>query len=255
MTPLNVLIVDDEPLARQRLRGMLQHVPVHILGECSSGPEAIEAIRAKRPDVVFLDVQMPGCNGLEVASKFEPKERPCVIFVTAHESFAVEAFEVDAVDYLLKPFDLARVQEALTRAENHLRARAADAATPAPSFPVGGSPSDRRPDRITVKADGRIVFLKPDEIMWAEAADNYVVVHLRSGERLMFRDTLSALEERLGSASFTRVNRSAIVNLHRVRELQPTLHGDYSVVLEDGTKLPLSRSLRSSIDHFMTGGG
>jgi two-component system, LytTR family, response regulator len=122
---------------------------------------------------------------------------------------------------------------------------------------LAGTPpaADRRPDRVTVKADGRVVFLKPDELVWVEAADNYIVIHLASGERLVVRETLSSLEERIGTASFARVNRSAIVNLHQVRELQPTLHGDYSVVLRDGTKVPLSRSLRGSIDRFMSGDG
>jgi len=254
VSTLRTLIVDDEPLARDRLRGMLRReATIEIIGECGNGPDAIEAIRRDRPDLVFLDVQMPGCDGLKVVSSLEPKDRPAVVFVTAHESFAVDAFAVDAVDYLLKPFDLERLQAAIRRAHEHHRAAHPGAAGEAPP-PAPPAVATRRPDRVTVKADGRVVFLKPEEIVWVEAADNYIVLHLAGGERLVVRETLSSLEERIGTASFARVNRSAIVNLHQVRELQPTLHGDYTVVLRDGTKVPLSRSLRGSIDRFMSGG-
>lgn len=257
MSSLRTLIVDDEPLARDRLRGMLrQDATLEIIGECGNGPDAIEAIRRDRPDLVFLDVQMPGCDGLKVVASLDAKARPAVVFVTAHESFAVDAFAVDAVDYLLKPFDLERLQAAIRRAREHVRAARVGALGAQLESLLTGKPAatDRRPDRITVKADGRVVFLKPEELVWVEAADNYIVMHLASGERLVVRETLSSLEERIGTASFARVNRSAVVNLHQVRELQPTLHGDYSVILRDGTKVPLSRSLRGSIDRFMSGG-
>ena len=254
---LRTLIVDDEPLARDRLRGMLgREAAIVLIGECSSGPDAIETIRRDKPDLVFLDVQMPGCDGLQVVAGLDIKERPAVVFVTAHESFAIDAFAVDAVDYLLKPYDFERLQAAVRRAQEHIRAaRVGALGAQIESLLTAKAPvSDRRPDRITVKADGRVVFLKPEELVWAEAADNYIVIHLSSGERLVVRETLSSLEERIGTASFARVNRSAIVNLHSVRELQPTMHGDYTVVLRDGTKVPLSRSLRGSIDRFMSGG-
>ena len=255
MTPLRTLIVDDEPLARDRLRAMLAKVPdLALLGECASGPDAIAAIRRERPDLVFLDVQMPGCDGLQVVAELEPKERPVVIFVTAHDQFAVDAFAVQAVDYLLKPFDLERLQTAVQRATEHVRARrAGELGARLESLLAHGPTVEKKPERLTVRADGRVVFLKPEEIVWVEAADNYVVLHLASHERLMVRETLSAVEERLGAASFARVNRSAIVNLHEVKELQPTAHGDYSVVLRDGTKVPLSRSLRGRLDQFMAG--
>jgi len=257
VSSLRTLIVDDEPLARDRLRGMLrQDAAIELIGECGDGPTAIETIRRERPDVVFLDVQMPGCDGLKVVASLEPKERPAVVFVTAHDSFAVDAFAVDAVDYLLKPFDLERLQAAIHRAREHIRAHRVGALGAQIESLITGAPvvAPRRPDRVTVKADGRVVFLRPAEIVWIEAADNYVVIHQASGDRLVVRETLSSIEERVGSASFARVNRSALVNLHEVRELQPTLHGDYTVVLRDGTKVPLSRSLRGSIDRFMSGG-
>jgi two-component system LytT family response regulator len=237
---LRTLIVDDEPLARDRLRGFLKAEPtVEVIGECSSGTEAVAMIRAAAPDLVFLDMQMPGCDGLQVVAQLPEERKPAIIFATAHERFAVDAFDVAAVDYLLKPFDRDRFQQALRRAQDHLvRTRGGEAAAPA-----------AKPDRITVKADGRLVFLKPEEIVRVEAADNYVMLHLTSG-RLMLRETMSAIETRLGTLNFARVNRSAIVHLDQIREIQPAQHGDYTVVLRDGTKLPLSRSLRGQLDRF-----
>lgn len=246
MTKLRVLIVDDEPLARDRVRAFLRlQENVELIGECGSGPEAIEAIGRDRPDIVFLDVQMPGCDGLKVVADLPAKDRPAIVFVTAHDRFAVEAFAVNAVDYLLKPFDQERFNAALNRAAAHIEAqRAGDLGTRLESMLADATAPARKPERLTVKADGRVVFVRPAEIIWVEAADNYVVMHLADGERLMLRETLSALEERLGTTSFARVNRSAVVHLDQVKELQPTFHGDYVVVLRNGTKLPLSRSLR-----------
>lgn len=255
MPPLRTLIVDDEPLARDRLRTMLGTIAgIALAGECSNGTDAIATIRREKPDLVFLDVQMPGCDGLQVVEEIDARERPAVIFVTAHDRFAVDAFTVQAVDYLLKPFDLERLTLAVQRAQEHLQARrAGDLGARLEALLAHAPAGERKPERLTVKADGRVVFLKPGEIVWVEAADNYVVLHLASNERLMVRETMSALEERLGSVHFARVNRSAIVNLHEVKELQPTLHGDYTVVLRDGTKVPLSRSLRGRLDRFMAG--
>lgn len=237
---LRTLIVDDEPLARDRLRGFLKAEPaVEVIGECSTGTEAIAMIRAATPDLVFLDMQLPGCDGLQVVAQLPEERKPAIIFATAHERFAVDAFDVAAVDYLLKPFDRDRFQQALRRAQDHLaRTRGGEAAAPA-----------AKPDRITVKADGRLVFLKPEEIVRVEAADNYVMLHLTAG-RLMLRETMGAIETRLGTLNFARINRSAIVHLDQIREIQPAQHGDYTVVLRDGTKLPLSRSLRGQLDRF-----
>lgn len=253
MTPLRALIVDDEPLARERLRAMLRAEPaVQLAGECASGPKAIEWITRDRPDLVFLDVEMPGCDGLQVVAALDGVTRPAIIFVTAHASFAVQAFGVDAVDYLLKPFDLDRMRESVRRAVEYLRTRRAGGALhledifPAP--PAGRA----RPGRITVRTDGRVVFLSPEEIVWIEAADNYAILHLPTGERVMMRETLLALESRLEAAGFVRINRSALVNLHRVREFQRTVHGDYVVVLHDGPRLPLSRHLRGRIEQFVS---
>lgn len=247
MGKLRTLIVDDEPLARERLRALLRAEPDLILaGECGSGTDAIATIRSTPLDLVFLDMQMPGCDGLQVLAEIPADNRPAIIFATAHERFALDAFEVQAVDYLLKPFDRERFQTAVRRAQAFLQARQ-------PGGPVTEAPpadaAARKSERLTVKADGRLVFLKSDEIVWVEAADNYVVLHLVSG-RLMLRETMAAIEARLGPVSFARVNRSALVHLDQIKELQPALHGDYTVVLRDGTKVPLSRNLRGQLDRF-----
>lgn len=246
---IRALIVDDEPLARERLQSLLKAEPmIEVIGECGSGPEAVTTIQAATPELVFLDMQMPGCDGLQVVAQLPEDKRPAIIFATAHERFAIDAFDVAAVDYLLKPFDHERLQQAIRRAQDQIQRRRADGVS-APS-PAGAA----RPDRITVKADGRLVFLQPAEIIRVEAADNYVMLHLLSG-RLMLRETMAAIETRLGSEQFARINRSAIVQLDQIREIQPAQHGDYLVVLRDGTILPLSRSLRRQLDRFATGKG
>ena len=254
MPKTRVLIVDDEPLARERLRGWLRDEPsVEIVGECGSGAEAINALQSMAVDLVFLDMEMPGGNGLQVLAQLPAEKRPAVVFATAHERFAVDAFEVQAVDYLLKPFDQERLQTALRRAEEFLRARRAGALEEKiESLLSEAAGPGKKPERLAVKADGRLVFLKPDDIVWIEAADNYIILHLTDG-RLMLRETLAAIEERIGSISFARVNRSAVVHLDQIKELQPTFHGDYVVVLRDGTKVPLSRSLRGQFGKFIGG--
>lgn len=251
VSKLRVLIVDDEPLARERLRGMLRsESSVEIVGECASGTEAIAAIKSAPIDLIFLDMQMPGCDGMQVLAGIGEDSRPAVIFATAHEQFAVDAFEVQAVDYLLKPFDRERFQTALRRAQEYLQMRrAGHLGQKLEGMLADTAGSSKKTERLTVKADGRLVFLKSEEIIWVEAADNYAVLHLVTG-RLMLRETMSALEARLGSASFARVNRSAIVHLDQIKELQPAMHGDYTVLLRDGTKLPLSRNLRGKLDRF-----
>ena len=250
-----VLIVDDEPLACERLRAWLREEPsVEIVGECGSGPEAISTLRNTPVDLVFLDMEMPGCDGLKVLAQLPANDRPAVIFATAHERFAVDAFKVQAIDYLLKPFDQERLSTALRRAEDYLSARRAgklvdridsllsDAASPG-----------KRPERLAVKSDGRLIFLKPDDIVWIEAANNHVILHLTEG-RLMLRESLSAIEERIGSVKFARVNRSALVHLDQIKEIQAVFHGDYEVVLRDRTKVPLSRSLRGHFGEFVSHG-
>jgi two-component system LytT family response regulator len=254
MSKLRILIADDEPLARERLRALLpKDIALEIVGEYGTGTEAAEAIRRDKPDVVFLDMQMPGCDGLQVVASLSTGERPAVVFVTAHEKFAVEAFGVRAVDYVLKPFDRERIGAALEHAAEYVAARRlGDLGSRIEGLLANaGAASPAKSERLAVKVDGRFVFLRFEEIGWVEAADNYVVIHTLAGDRLMVRETLSSIEERLGQQQFTRVNRSAIVRIEQVKELQPNSQGDYAVLLRDGTRLPLSRSLRGHFEKFL----
>ena len=236
---IRTLIVDDEELARERLRRWLDaEESVDVVGECRNGIEAIARLERGGVDLLFIDMEMPGANGLEVIARLPEEERPAVVFATAHENFALDAFEVQAVDYLLKPFDRERFQIALGRAEALLRTRQSSVET-VMANPVG------RPERLTFKVDGRMVFVRPEEIEWVEAADNYVVLHVVSGERHMVRETMTAIERRLGSVRFLRV-----VQIDRIKELQPGPHGDYTLVLDHGAKLPLSRSLRGKLNQL-----
>jgi two-component system LytT family response regulator len=259
MEHVRALIADDEPLARDRLRAMLRaEATVELVAECKSGPEAIANIREQTPDVAFLDLQMPGCDGLAVVAEIAPAQRPAVVFVTAHDRYAVDAFKVGAVDYLLKPFDRERLQTALRRATEHLRARHAGtlekriekilANAPPPT------PLARRSERFAVKLKGRIVFVAPEDIGRIEAADNYVILHLHNRERVMVRESLSAMEERLGADRFARVNRSTLVPVAQIKELKGTTYGDYTVILRDGSRVPLSRGLRGQFEKFAADG-
>ncbi len=255
MSKLTVLIADDEPLARERLRALLgNETSFDVIGEADSGPATIGAILYHRPDILLLDIQMPGCDGMQVAAELPPEERPAIIFVTAHEQFAVGAFSVRAVDYLLKPFDQERLHAALQRAAEYLHHRqAGDLGDRLENLLQNTAPASRAPERLAFRVEGRVVFLAPEEIAWVEAADNYVVLHLVDARRLMLRETLSMLEQRLGTTNFARISRSAIVRLDQVKELQPTLHRDYAVVLRDGTRLPLSRGLRGRLEKLAGG--
>jgi two-component system, LytTR family, response regulator len=235
-----VLIVDDEIVARRRIRRLLAaEADVTIVGECADGRSALDAIAAHHPDIVFLDVQMPELDGFEVLDAIAPDEWPAVIFVTAYDQYALRAFDVSAVDYLLKPFDRARFERALGRAEAELRGRGGrDARIIAL---LEGLRRDRqRPQRLVVKTGGRIFFVSVPEVDWIEAAGNYVKVHVGRDAHLL-RDTMKHLESQLAGARFARLHRSAMVNLDRIRELRQDGDGNWEVVLLDGTRLAAGR--------------
>jgi two-component system LytT family response regulator len=242
---LRVIIVDDEPLARERVRTFLAEEPdVEVLAECGDGAAAVAAIEQQHPDLVFLDVQMPCLNGFEVLEALESEALPGIIFTTAHDQHAIRAFEINAVDYLLKPFKQARFQKALQRAREQLRARTqpgADSQLTALLTQVRGVAAGG--PRILVKSPDRILFLKPQEIDHIEAAGNYLLLHVGK-ERHMVRETMVRMEGRLAGAGFMRISRSALVNLSRIRELQPLAAGEYCVVLQNGTRLDLTCGLR-----------
>jgi two-component system LytT family response regulator len=250
-----VLIVDDEPLACERLRALLREEPsVEIVCVCGSGTEAITMLRKTPVDLVFLDMEMPGCSGMEVLAQLPTKDRPIVIFATAHERFAVDAFAAQAVDYLLKPFDQERLSTALRRAEVLIRARQeGETVDRLDNMLAAAASHGKPPERLVVKSEGRVVFFKPDDVIWVEAANVHVIIHLSDGP-LTLRESLTTIEKRLGLEKFARVSRSALVHLDQIREIQPVLHGDYVVVLRNGTKVPLSRSLRGHLDECVSHG-
>jgi len=247
-----VLIVDDEPLARERLRRLLEQEPdFELLGECGDGASAVTTIRSSAPDLVFLDVQMPELDGFGVLAKIGGDRMPGVIFVTAYDQFALKAFEVHAVDYLLKPVNPERLKAACQRARQQVQQRQGTDLSEKLSAllaDVGGGPKPS--ERLAVKSTGKVVFIKVDDIDWVEAADNYVSLHVGNEEHL-HRETMSSLETMLPAGKFMRISRSTIVNVDRIKELQPLFHGEYAVILRTGTRLTLSRSYREKLPLLM----
>jgi two-component system LytT family response regulator len=248
MDRIRVLIVDDEAPARAKLRRFLAADPeVEVVGEAGSGTEAVEAVRALAPDVVFLDIQMPGLDGFGVVAALEGEPLPQVVFVTAYDEFAVKAFEVHAVDYLLKPFGPDRFARALTRVKERVRARRDDGLDRRLRTVLAAV--TRRPtylERILVPDGGKSVLLEVSRIDWIEAEGNHVRLHVGTASHLV-RATLAALEERLDPARFLRIHRSRIVNADRIREVHPWSHGDQLVALRDGTELIMSRRYRDRL--------
>jgi two-component system, LytTR family, response regulator len=247
---IRTLIVDDEPLARSNLSVLLKRDPeIEIIGECGSGTEAVATIRSANPDLVFLDVQMPECDGFDVlellgfgTSNSKSKNLPrAIVFVTAYDQYALRAFEAGALDYLLKPFDDARFNRALDRAKQQIRQ---------------GESSERsndgtdRPERIAIKSAGSVLFIKVSEIDWIEAADYYSCLHVGSRSHLL-RRSMTELEQELSPSVFCRIHRSTIVNLERVQGLKLGEDGEYEVALDGGTKLPLSRRHRKELQERM----
>ena len=250
---IRTLIVDDEPLAREKLRGFLEGVEdFEVVGECRDGREALETIERERPDLVFLDVQMPEMDGFEVLENLEAGELPTVIFVTAYDQYAIKAFDVHAVDYLLKPFDRDRFKKALDRARMEVERREVGDVRQKLLALLGDAEVRRRrySDRLVVKTSGRVIFLKAGDVDWIDAAGNYVKIHT-GGETHQLRETMSRLEDRLDPEKFLRIHRSTIVNIERIRELQQQFHGDYLVVLKNGQRLTLSRSYRDRIQELL----
>ena len=248
MTKIRTLVVDDETLARERVLSLLrQEIDIEVVGECSDGGQAVAAIQEQSPDLVFLDVQMPGCDGFEVLKHISPDRMPTVIFVTAYDEYALRAFEVHALDYLLKPFGKDRFKETLRHAREALEGRrAGDLGRRLLAMVHDVKPEPQRVERLVVKSGGRVFFLRTDDIDWIEAAGNYVRLHLGQ-ESHLFRETMNRLETRLDGRRFARIHRSRIVNTERVKELQPWFNGDHVVVLRDGTRLTLSRLYRDKL--------
>ena len=246
---IRALIVDDEPLARRGIRTRLLRDAddVEILMECTNGREAADHIRSTKPDLVFLDIQMPGMDGFDVIDAVGIEEMPVVIFVTAYDRHAVRAFDVHALDYVLKPIDDDRFAEALARARAHIdKERQSELGRRVASLMAERKGRDQR---FVIKSGARISFVAADEIDWVEAAGDYVRLHAGKKAHLL-RETMSKIEARLGEV-FLRIHRSTIVNADRIRELETYFNGEYFVILEDGTKLKLSRSYRDRLQAFL----
>ena len=245
--PIRALIVDDEPLARTHLRNLLAADPeVVVSGECGNGADAVDVIAREEPDIVFLDIQMPELDGFEVIQRVGAERMPVVVFVTAYDEYALKAFEAHALDYLMKPVNRARFHDTVERAKRRIRSeRGGDFREPLAQLIdyLGGQ---KYLERLAIRSDGRIVFLKTEYIDWIEAADDHVKLHVGT-KTYLHRDTLGRLEQRLSPASFLRIHRSTIVNIERIRELQPWFQGDYVLILADGTRLTSGRSYRDKV--------
>lgn len=253
---LRVLVVDDEPLARERLRTLLDADPeVEIVGEAADGRGAVEAVRELAPDLVFLDVQMPLLDGFDVVDAVGAAAMPLVVFVTAYDEYAIRAFDVHALDYLLKPFDRPRFEQALERAKQQLatggrgetlagqlRALLADARS------ASGAVDET--DRLVVRSHGRITFVPVRELDWIEAAGNYARLHAGQQTHLM-RETMTGLAGRLPDGEFIRISRSAIVRVDRIRELKRLTHGEYEIVLGDDTRVKSSRGYSDRLEELL----
>jgi len=251
---IRVLIVDDEPLGRKMVRQMLNsHSEIEILGECQNGLEAIDETKTTNPDLVFLDVQMPKINGFEYLEQLSMKNQPAIIFVTAYDEYAIHAFEVNACDYLLKPYNQERFDQALERGIQHIRHQNTDVINEQlRDFLSENKISEKFIERFIIKKDGRVFFLKANELLWIEAEGNYVLMHT-AREKHLFREAISHLAKTLNPEKFQRIGRSTIVNLDFVQEMQPWFRGNYKVILKDGTQLKLSPHYRENVNDYFAG--
>ncbi len=259
---VRTLIVDDMPLARERVKRFLRgEAAIEIVGEAANGREAVAAIESLSPDLVLLDVQMPEMDGFEVVAKIGVEKMPAVLFATAYDEFALRAFEVHALDYLLKPFSQERFQEAVGRATSYIRQQdngngSSDGKTESALNTLearlqallndiqGGETQYLQ--RVTIKLPGRLLFMPTDEVDWIETAGNYLRIHAGK-EAHLIRETMAQIETQLDPRRFARIHRSTLVNIERVKELRPLFNGDHKVILRDGQHLMLSRSYRDKL--------
>ncbi|OLE55045.1 MAG: hypothetical protein AUG51_05270 [Acidobacteria bacterium 13_1_20CM_3_53_8] len=249
---IRTLIVDDEPLAREGIRMLLDtDEEIELIGECADGREAVHVISEQKPDLIFLDVQMPEMNGFDVLAEVCDAPLSAIIFVTAYDKYALQAFDVHALDYLLKPFTKKRFYEALERAKAQIR-RPRDRELD--SKLLGWLEEIKREEkyleRLVIKSAGRIFFLSTEEVDWIEAAENYVRLHVGRESHLL-HGTMNRLEARLDPEKFLRVHRSVIVNIERIKELRPLFHGEYMILLRDGTRLTSGRSYRDKLQRLL----
>jgi len=245
---IRTLLVDDQPTGLAVLRDMLHFEPdIEIIGMATSGPEAVEVINRLAPDLVFLDVQMPELDGFGVVAQIKPARMPVIIFVTGHDDYALKAFEAHALDFLVKPCQLARLRSAVQRARKQiLNNQSGEIQQKLDDLLQDLKDASKYPERLAVKSNGRIVFLRLTDIDLVEAADNYVKLYVGK-ETHMLRETMTALEEKFPPDRFVRISRSAIVNIESVKELHPMFHGEYMITLRNGTRVTLTRSYREQL--------
>jgi two-component system LytT family response regulator len=246
---IRTLVVDDEPLARERIQRMLHdETDVEVLGECGNGSEAVSFIEEFLPDLVFLDIQMPEMNGFEVLQAIAPRRMPpAVIFVTAYDQYAIRAFDVHALDYLLKPFNRQRFQAALNRVREQIKKSEVDDRSEIFASLLSDLKLKKQHlEKFVLKSAGRIYFLKTDEVDWIEAAGNYLKLHVGKDTHLL-RETMNGIEAKLDPVRFPRIHRSTIINAERIKELFPLFNGDYTLLLKNGTELTVSRNYRSRL--------
>ena len=249
---IRTLIVDDEPPARELISTLLQDEPdIEVIGACENGSLAVAAIQERSPDLVFLDVQMPGLDGFGVLAALDNQRLPLIVFVTAYDKHAVRAFEVHALDYLLKPFEYDRLRQSVQRARIRLRTRSSDAYQGCLLGLLADLQATSQSwERLVIRETGRVTFVKIAEIDWIEAEGNYLRLHTGKASHLL-RETMGTAETRLASKKFLRLSRSILVNLERVKEWQPLFHGNSIVILADGTRLTVSRAYREKLDRVI----
>jgi len=248
MNTIKALIVDDEPLARERIKRFLtDERDIELVGECADGQEAVSAIQTLAPDLVFLDIQIPELDGFGVLEAVGVEQMPAVIFVTAYDRYALQAFDVNALDYLLKPYNRERFHKAVERARAQLSNGAkGELSERLLSLLENLQPEQRYLERLMIKSSGRVFFLRTTEIDWIEAEGNYLRLHVGKESHLL-RETMNRLAAKLDQNKFLRIHRSTLVNIERIKELQPLFSGDYVVILRDGKQLTLSRSYRDKL--------
>jgi two-component system LytT family response regulator len=250
--PIRVCIIDDEPIACRRIERLLKDDPeIEIIKVCNDGEDAVETIKTLLPDLIFLDIQMPEMDGFEVLQSLNEQNMPRVIFVTAYDRYAIQAFEVHALDYLLKPFDKKRFDEALKRGKAQVfQDQESSSSRELVALLKGLQTHPHYLERLIIKNKGRVSFLKTDEIDWIEAQGKYVMIHAGQDSHLI-RDAMNNLETELDPKKFVRIHKSAIVNIDQIKELQPLLHGDFRVILRDSTELTISRRYREKVDELL----
>ena len=248
---IRVLIADDKSSAREKIRQMLrQETDIEVIGECAGGLETVSFIEKHKPDLVFLEIQMPDLDGFEILRKIEPGTLPFVIFVTESESFAVKAFEVSALDYLLVPFNKERLQTAVQKARQQIENRRNGSLDKLLRAFLDKLPNGKDyPDKIMLKTAKGISFINTNEVDWVEAAGNYVKLHVKESGHLL-RETMNNIESKLNPDKFLRIHRSSLVNIDRIKELQPLFNGDYIVILQNDTELNLSRNYHDRLQRL-----